>query len=133
MKMVENEICEEADKKIQLIMNHRRKLISSLRNIKTQHEREIDKVNQELTQAKALLSTFEDYCDELLKKGSDVDICREKNCLCKKTEELVNMKDLEDCWRKLVVTNVVFSSSSATFEDTSVLGELKAGNSQINF
>ena len=90
----------------------------------------MDKVNQELKQAKVLLSTFKDHCDELLKTGSDVEICREKNSLCIKAEELVNMKCLEDSLETLGVTNVIFSVSSATFEDTkSTLGELRAGNS----
>jgi RING-type zinc-finger len=110
------------------------KLISSLQKIKTHHEQEIDKVNQKLTQAEALLSTFRDYCEERLKKGSDVDICRERNSLCRKTEELLNQKYLEDSLAKLVVPNVIFSFSRfMTFEDSmSAIGELEAGNSHIN-
>ena len=129
IKSVENEVCEETDKKTQLIENHKRILISSLQSIKTHLERELDKVDSELTRAKTLLTNFKDSCDELLKTGSDVDICRENKSICRKTEELVNMKDLEDSLRKLGVINVTYYSSSATFEDTkSVLGDLKAGN-----
>ena len=65
----------------------------------------------------------------LLKNGSDVDICRENESIRRKTEELVNMKDLKESFRKLGVINVTFSSSIATFEDTKgVFGDLKAGN-----
>jgi hypothetical protein len=87
IKSVENEICEEADKKTQLIENHKRILISSLQSIKTHHERELDKVDSELTRAKTLLTKFKDSCDELLKTGSDVDICRENKSICRKTED----------------------------------------------
>jgi hypothetical protein len=87
IKSVENEICEEADKKIQLIENHKRILISSLQSIKTHHERELNKVDSELTRAKTLLTKFKDSCDELLKTGSDVDICRENKSICRKTED----------------------------------------------
>ena len=86
-------------------------------------------MDSELTRAKTLLTKFKDSCDELLKTGSDVDICRENKSICRKTEELVNMKDLKESFRKLGAINVTFSSSSVTFEDTkSVLGDLKAGN-----
>ncbi len=133
IKSVEKVICEEADKKIQLIKNHKQKLVSLLHKIKSSHEQEIDVVSQELTEAKALLSSFTDYCDELLKKGSDVDICREKNSLCRRTEELMGMKALEDALEKLRVTNVIFSPSSTTLEDSkSVLGEIAIGESHIS-
>ncbi len=49
-------------------MNHEKKLIYVLQNIRTHHKQVIDKVNEEMTQAKALLSTLRDYCEELLKK-----------------------------------------------------------------
>jgi predicted DNA-binding ribbon-helix-helix protein len=65
-------------------MNHEKKLIYVLQNIRTHHKQVIDKVNEEMTQAKALLSTLRDYCEELFKKGSDVDICQERNSLFKK-------------------------------------------------
>ena len=131
-KNVASEICKEADRRIKMfhtqVETEKQKLITELHGIKINYEQEITNLAQEFSQAKSLLTRLTNYCDQLMKNGSDVDMCRESANLSRRTDELVNMKNLENTSKKLNVTTVVFSPPSVTVDNTeTILGHVRAG------
>src|SRR5688572_20673920 len=88
MTASEREILQISEALKKMIEEHTKSLLSSLEDIKNRHSKEIQTEEDELDRRLSILESFSRYCDELRSKGSASDVCRSKDELLRRADEL---------------------------------------------
>jgi len=109
-------------------------LINNLEQMKTDHEKQMDNLREEISQAASLLESLKKSANELLIKGTACDLIRHADSIRKRTDKLENAENVDDAFENVIVTDVILSSSTGVLFDgsKSILGEVvKKGKEQF--
>ena len=122
----EDAICKRADELKAKIDLDKQKLMAELNDIKSNRDKQISNVIHELAQERSLLESLNAYCDELTKKGTANELCRQAGNLRTQVAELANVHNEEETLEKLGSVDVKFLSSSCwtAEDDNNIVGQV---------
>ena len=106
----EKEILRRSEELKELIDEHTKSLLSSLDEIKNQHLKDMQTEEDELDRRFTVLESYSRYCDELRSKGSAGDVCRNKDELLRRADELEEDHETY-AMRPLVSFDVAFQAT----------------------
>jgi hypothetical protein len=108
---VEAQMCEKTEELIRLIEKQKQELLNEVEVIKRERKKREDHETSELQNHISMTDSLMKYTDELVKKGTDCDIVREKSGLLRKAEELLNL-DFGHIVNNIGCMNLTFEGTS---------------------
>ena len=120
---IEKEILQRSDELKKAVDENTKSLLSTLDEMKNKRLKEIQAIEDELDRQLMIVESFKRYCDELISKGSASDVCRSKDELLRRADELE--EDHEICITRQRVTY------DLTFLATDLTKFLKATNGNV--
>jgi len=111
-----------------MIDSQTKSLLILLDEIKNRHLKELQTEEDEFDRRVTILESFSKYCDELRSKGSASDVCRSKDDLLRRADELEESHETY-VMRPLVSFDVTFHATDLdnmlTTTNGNIIGELK--------
>src|SRR6218665_1052198 len=128
----ERDILQRSDDLKKMIAEQTKSLLNSLDEIKNRRLKKIQTREDEMDRQLIILESFKSYCDELRSKGSASDVCRSKDELLRRTNELEDdhvdiMGQRVSCHLTLLAPDL---KTLLIFNNGNIIGRLK-GNALL--
>jgi len=133
----EKEILQRSEELKEMIDKQTKSLLSSLEEIKNKHLKDIQTEEDELDRRLTILESFSRYCNELKSNGSASDVCRSKDELLRRANELEEDHEMY-IMRPLVSFGVSFQATdlddlSSGLRSANIVGKVKGNSSFTSF